>query len=55
MIGKERDLGTVEAGKFADLVILDANPLDDIRNVTRIYKVIKGGIPFEPVDPSTSR
>ena len=43
MIGKERDLGTVEAGKFADLVILDANPLDDIRNVTRIYKVIKGG------------
>jgi imidazolonepropionase-like amidohydrolase len=55
MIGKEQDLGTVEAGKFADLVILDANPLDDIRNVTRIYKVIKGGIPYEPVDPSTSK
>ncbi len=55
MIGKERDLGTVEAGKFADLVILDANPLDDIRNVTRIYKVMKGGVLYEPVDPSTSR
>jgi len=55
MIGKERDLGTVEAGKFADLVILDANPLDDIRNVTRIYKVIKGGVQYEPVDPATPR
>jgi len=55
MIGKERDLGAVEAGKFADLVILDANPLDDIRNVTRIYKVIKGGVQYEPVDPATPR
>jgi imidazolonepropionase-like amidohydrolase len=55
MIGKERDLGTVEVGKFADLVILDANPLDDIRNVTRIYKVIKGGVQYEPIDPATPR
>jgi imidazolonepropionase-like amidohydrolase len=55
MVGKERDLGTVETGKFADLVILDANPLDDIRNVTRIHKVIKGGVQYEPVDPATSR
>lgn len=55
MIGKEKDLGTVEAGKFADLVILDANPLDDIRNVARIYKVIKGGVQYEPVDPAASR
>ena len=55
MIGRERDLGTVEAGKCADLVILDANPLDDIRNVTRIHKVIKGGVQYEPVDPATPR
>jgi imidazolonepropionase-like amidohydrolase len=55
MIGKERDLGTVETGKFADLVILDANPLDNIRNVTRIYKVIKGGVQYEPFDPATAR
>jgi imidazolonepropionase-like amidohydrolase len=55
MIGKERDLGAVEAGKFADLVILDANPLDDIRNVARIHKVIKGGVQYEPVDPATPK
>jgi imidazolonepropionase-like amidohydrolase len=55
MIGKERDLGTIEAGKFADLVVLDANPLADVRNVARIHKVIKGGVQYEPVDPSPAR
>jgi len=43
IIGVERDLGTVEAGKLADLLILDANPLADIRNTRRIAAVIQGG------------
>jgi len=38
-----RDSGTVENGKFADLVLLDANPLDDIRNTRKIRAVILGG------------
>jgi imidazolonepropionase-like amidohydrolase len=37
------DLGTVEAGKTADLVLLKANPLNDIRNTERIVAVIAGG------------
>jgi imidazolonepropionase-like amidohydrolase len=37
MIGRERDLGTVETGKLADLVVLDADPLADIRNVTKVH------------------
>ena len=36
-------LGTVEAGKLADLVLLDANPLEDIRNTRRILAVVAGG------------
>ena len=50
MIGREKDLGTVEGGKLADLVILDADPLQDIRNVTRIFRTMKGGVLYEPVD-----
>jgi imidazolonepropionase-like amidohydrolase len=52
MIGREKDLGTVEAGKLADLVILDADPLQDVRNVTRIFRTMKGGVLYEPVDPA---
>jgi imidazolonepropionase-like amidohydrolase len=35
--------GTVEQGRAADLVLLDANPLDDIRNTRRIHAVVVGG------------
>ena len=50
MLGQEQELGTVEAGKAADLVILDADPRADIRNVTRIFRTFKGGVAYEPVD-----
>ena len=35
--------GTVEVGKVADLVVLDANPLNDIRNIGRVHAVIMRG------------
>jgi imidazolonepropionase-like amidohydrolase len=38
-MGVERDLGTLEAGKWADFVVLDANPLNDISNVRKISAV----------------
>jgi imidazolonepropionase-like amidohydrolase len=42
-LGAEKDFGTVEKGKVADLVLLDANPLDDIANTKKIAAVIYGG------------
>ena len=42
-LGKLADFGTVAEGKVADLVLLDANPLDDIRNTRKIAAVVAGG------------
>jgi imidazolonepropionase-like amidohydrolase len=42
-LGRSNDLGTIEQGKLADLLLLDANPLDDIRNTTKIAAVIANG------------
>ncbi len=44
-IGMERDLGSVEKGKLADLLVLEKNPLDDIRNSeTIIYTIANGRV-----------
>jgi imidazolonepropionase-like amidohydrolase len=42
-LGKSKDWGTVAPGKYADLVLLDANPLEEIRNTRRIRAVVVRG------------
>ncbi len=41
--GKEKEFGTIEKGKLADLVLLDANPLADISNTRKINAVVVNG------------
>jgi len=43
LLNASRDLGTVEVGKLADLVIVDGDPLQDIRNARKVRTVIRGG------------
>lgn len=43
LLDKANDFGTVESGKLADLVLLDHNPIDDIRNTQQISAVVLGG------------
>ena len=47
MIGVARDIGTVTAGKLADLVVLTADPFADIRHSDDIAYVVKNGEVFE--------
>jgi imidazolonepropionase-like amidohydrolase len=43
VLGLDKELGTVETGKRADLILLGANPLDDIHNIRTVEYVIAGG------------
>ncbi len=44
------EAGTLARGKYADFLVLDADPLADVANLQRIRKVVKGGVDLGPAD-----
>ncbi len=49
-LGKEHDLGVIEPGYFADVLILEADPIKEISNTQKIDLVIEAGRPYKPLD-----
>ena len=56
-LGLEKEIGTLEAGKLANLVVLKRNPLDDIANIRSVELVVKHGHPYPRKDyrPATEK
>lgn len=61
VFGADRDLGTLEPGKLADLTVVDGDPFTDFDSLVRTESVLRGGVPFKQADlvasfpaPSTS-
>ena len=48
--GLDHELGSIEAGKLADLVVLSENPLEDIRHTRSIVYVMKNGVLYAGAD-----
>ena len=42
-LGMDRDLGTLEAGKLADLIVIEGNPLQDIRQSEKVTRTMVNG------------
>jgi len=48
ILNKEKEFGTVSINKKANLILLDANPVENIENITKIDRVINKGVVFTP-------
>ena len=47
LIGHAQDVGTIEAGKYADIIAVDNDPLADVRSLEHVSFVMKGGVVYK--------
>lgn len=52
ILGKTRDLGTIEAGKLADIIVVNGNPLFNINALAHVEVVVKGGVIYKGGPPA---
>lgn len=46
-VGLDHDIGSLEAGKLGDLIVLNSNPLQDIKNTLDVQYVMKDGVLYD--------
>ena len=54
LIGRAKDVGTIEAGKYADIIAVNADPLADVRALEHVDFVMKGGVVYKDTRPSAA-
>jgi imidazolonepropionase-like amidohydrolase len=52
LIGRAKDVGTIEPGKYADIIAVDADPLSDVRALEKVSFVMKGGLVYKDAHAS---
>jgi imidazolonepropionase-like amidohydrolase len=55
LIGRAKDVGTIEPGKYADIIAVDADPLSDVRALEKVSFVMKGGIVYKDAHASAQQ
>jgi imidazolonepropionase-like amidohydrolase len=55
LVGRSKDVGTIEPGKYADIIAVQADPLADVRALENVSFVMKGGVVYKNIQLSSRK